>query len=207
MNPLYFQAQFATSADALRQLPGDAVVEVAFAGRSNAGKSSALNGITRNRKLARTSKTPGRTQLINYFQLGDATGHYLVDLPGYGYAKVSRDKRAHWQRVLGDYLVERVPLKCLVMLTDVRHPLTDVDWQLLDFVLGRRQGPPLDLHILLTKADKLSRNKAHAALHACVRELEDAGVEATLQLFSALKGDGVKDVHSVLDGYFTPDGS
>ncbi|MEM6985244.1 MAG: ribosome biogenesis GTP-binding protein YihA/YsxC [Pseudomonadota bacterium] len=202
MNPLYFQAKFLTSANALRQLPDDAEVEVAFAGRSNAGKSSALNRLTRNSKLARTSKTPGRTQLINYFQLGEATGQYLVDLPGYGYAKVSRDKRAHWQRVLGDYLIKRQALKCLVLLTDVRHPLTDVDWQLLDFVLQHREGAPLDLHLLLTKADKLSRNKAHAALHASVRALESAGVEASLQLFSALKGDGLDDLHGLLDHYF-----
>lgn len=202
MNPLYFQAQFTKSADALRQLPDDAEVEVGFAGRSNAGKSSALNRITRNAKLARTSKTPGRTQLINYFQLGENSGRYLVDLPGYGYAKVSRDRRAHWQRVLGDYLISRQALKCLVLLTDVRHPLTDIDWRLLDFVLRERRGRPLDIHILLTKADKLSRNKANTTLHACVEELESAGIEATLQLFSALKGDGVDDLHSVLDQYF-----
>jgi len=202
VNPLYFEAQFATSADALRQLPDTSEVEVAFAGRSNAGKSSALNRITRNRKLARTSKTPGRTQLINYFHLGEESGRYLVDLPGYGYAKVSRDKRTHWQKVLGEYLVKREPLKCLIMLMDVRHPLTDVDWRLLEFILGEREGPELDLHILLTKADKLSRNKANAALHATVKELESASVSASLQLFSALKGDGVADVHAVLDRYF-----
>lgn len=183
-------------------MPDDAEIEVAFAGRSNAGKSSALNCITRNRKLARTSKTPGRTQLINYFQLGEGDGRYLVDLPGYGYAKVSRDKRIHWQKVLGEYLVKRVPLKCLVLLMDVRHPLTDVDWRLLEFVLGDREGPAFDLHILLTKADKLSRNKANAALHATVKELESASVPASLQLFSATKGVGVDDVHAVLDRYF-----
>ncbi|MDO6460885.1 ribosome biogenesis GTP-binding protein YihA/YsxC [Granulosicoccaceae sp. 1_MG-2023] len=195
MNPLYFRTTFSTSANAISQLPDDSLSEVAFAGRSNAGKSSAINTITRNGKLARTSKTPGRTQLINFFPV--MPEHYLVDLPGYGYAKVSRSQQQHWQKVLGDYLITREQLRCLVLVMDIRHPLTDHDWRMIEF----QQAGAGELHLLLTKADKISRNAAKKTLFATQAELERNGIEATLQLFSAHNNEGVDDAHSVLDMY------
>ncbi len=195
MNSAYFAAQFETSAHTLNQLVDDSVAEVAFAGRSNAGKSSAINAITRNKKLARTSKTPGRTQLINFFSLGDH--RYLVDLPGYGYAKVSKTQQRHWQETLGNYLITRDQLKCLVILMDCRHPLTDHDWNMIDL---QQQGKA-ELHIVLTKMDKLSKNAANRSLFSTQNALERAGIESTLQLFSATKPSGIDDAHSLLDIY------
>jgi len=195
MNPLYARATFVTAAHNLRQLPEDSLAEVAFAGRSNAGKSSALNTIAGHGKLARTSKTPGRTQQIVCFGLGD--GRYLTDLPGYGYAKVPKKQIDHWRQTLTRYLSTREPLRCLVLVMDVRRPLTDHDWLLIE--AAARGG--VALHCLLTKADKLSRNRAMAALHATHKALEEAGVAATLQLFSALKKSGVEDAHELLDSF------
>jgi len=192
-NKLYFNTEFATSAHKLSQLPDDSVAEVAFAGRSNSGKSSAINVITRNKKLARTSKTPGRTQLINHFQI--CPGFYLVDLPGYGYAKVSKSQIAHWKTTLGGYLRSREELRCLVIVMDIRHPLSDHDWRLMDWAL---QGDTA-LHCLLTKADKLSRGAATKTLLDTQSTLEKEGIECTLQLFSALKKTGVDDAHELLD--------
>lgn len=199
MNKTYFSARFSTSANTLTQLAENSVAEVAFAGRSNAGKSSAINAITRNGKLARTSKTPGRTQLINYFELADH--RYLVDLPGYGYAKVSKKQQQHWQSTLRDYLISREQLRCLVILMDIRNPLTDPDWQMIDL---QHQGHA-QLHVILTKADKISKNAAHKILFASQAELEEAGVAATLQLFSATKLTGIDDAHSLLDMYLFPE--
>ncbi|MCB1757807.1 MAG: YihA family ribosome biogenesis GTP-binding protein [Gammaproteobacteria bacterium] len=199
MNKTYFAARFSTSANGLSQLPDDSLAEVAFAGRSNAGKSSAINAITRNGKLARTSKTPGRTQLINFFSL--AEHRYLVDLPGYGYAKVSKQQQQHWQGILHDYLTQREQLRCLIMLMDSRHPLTDYDWQMIDL---QQQGHA-QLHVILTKADKLSKNAAHKTLYATQGALETAGIEATLQLFSATRPSGLEDAHSLLDMYLFPE--
>ena len=195
MNSVYFQTAFASSAHTLKQLPEDAIAEVAFAGRSNAGKSSAINSITRSRSLAKTSKTPGRTQLINHFVVQE--GCYLVDLPGYGYAKVSKSQQKHWAGTLGRYLVVREQLKCLIVVMDIRRPLTDVDWQTIEL---QQQGYS-DLHLLLTKADKVSKRIQQLHLTQTREQLESAGIEATLQLFSAVKGVGLKDVHSVLDAY------
>ena len=192
MNARYFRARFQTSAATLGDCPRSEA-EVAFAGRSNAGKSSAINAITRNGRLARTSKTPGRTQLINFFVLDPA--RYLVDLPGYGYAKVSRSRQQAWQRSLGEYLCYREPLCGLVSVMDIRHPLTDSDWQLIEL----QQGGHAALHVLLTKSDKLSRNQMRNRLESVRRQLSEAGVEATLQDFSAVDGHGVDDVHEVLD--------
>lgn len=192
MNSAYFATQFATSAERPEQCPAS-VVEVAFAGRSNAGKSSAINTLTRNGKLARTSRTPGRTQLINHFLVKE--GHYLVDLPGYGYAQVSRGKQQAWQRAMTDYLLNRDTLVGLVTVMDIRHPLQPVDWQLLEI----QQEAGIGLHVLLTKADKIARSARQRAVAAVQRELADAGIEATLQDFSSLKGEGVSDVHTVLD--------
>ena len=197
MKPLYHGASFATSAHKLFQCPTDATIEIAFAGRSNAGKSSALNCLTGNKKLARTSKTPGRTQLMNYFKL-DEEGRYLVDLPGYGFAKVSRSQLNHWRDTLGQYLAERQTLACLVIVMDSRRPLTDHDWRMIDWI---QQGSA-ELHFLLTKSDKLSRNQASATLLSTQRQLEDAGVEATLQLFSSLKKEGIDDLQGLLDSYY-----
>lgn len=192
MNPMYFSAQFESSASDPYHCP-EALVEVAFAGRSNAGKSSAINTITRNGKLARTSKTPGRTQLINHFSLDGE--RFLVDLPGYGYAQVSKAKQKQWQAAMTRYLISRDCLRGLILVMDIRHPLTEADWALIEL---QQQGRS-DLHVLLTKSDKLSRNQVSAALRKTQIDLEAAGVEATLQDFSALKKSGLKDAHAVLD--------
>lgn len=192
MNKVYFSAQFHSSASDPYHCP-EALVEVAFAGRSNAGKSSAINTLTRNGKLARTSKTPGRTQLINHFDLSG--NRFLVDLPGYGYAKVSKEKQKQWQASMTRYLISRESLKGLVLVMDIRHPLTDADWKLIEL---QQQGQS-DLHILLTKSDKISRNQTAATVRKTQELLATAGVEATLQDFSALKKQGISDVHAVLD--------
>lgn len=177
-----------------------AVAEVAFAGRSNAGKSSAINAITRNGKLARIGKTPGRTRLINHFALPQQ--RFLVDLPGYGYAKVSRRQLDEWHVFLQEYLTMREPLVGLVLVMDIRHPLTDNDWQLIEL----QQMGPSELHVLLTKADKLSRGKVTQSLQATRRALEQAGIAATLQDFSAVRpGTGLDDVHGVLDAWLYPE--
>ena len=192
MNPMYFSTQFESSASDPYHCP-EALVEVAFAGRSNAGKSSAINTITRNAKLARTSKTPGRTQLINHFRLDEK--RFLVDLPGYGYAQVSKSKQKQWQAAMTRYLISRDCLRGLILVMDIRHPLTDADWALIEL---QQQGRS-DLHVLLTKSDKLSRNQVAATVRRTQAALEKAGVEATLQDFSALKKSGLKDAHAVLD--------
>lgn len=192
----YNQAHFRDSVTRLDGLPAEHGREIAFAGRSNAGKSSALNAITGRRGLARTSKTPGRTRMINLFDL-DADRR-LVDLPGYGYARVSRDTREQWQDLLSRYLSERRILVGTVLLVDSRRGLTELDWRLVDLVAGR----DLALHVLLTKADKLGRGAAARTLEQVRRELEDAGVEATLQTFSATARTGLADVHGVLDEWF-----
>ncbi len=198
MNKLYFSARFAHSAGSLAECPADARREVAFAGRSNAGKSSAINTITRNGKLARTGRTPGRTQRINHFALGNAEqGLFLVDLPGYGFANVSRRQQAAWRQSMTDYLLHREALVALVLVMDSRHPLTPIDWQLIEL----QQHAGIGLHLLMTKADKLSKNRVKATLSATQRELEAAGVEATLQDFSSLKRQGVDDAHTVLDSW------
>ena len=192
MNPVYLSARFVSSASDPRRCP-DALAEVAFAGRSNAGKSSAINALTRQRKLARTGRTPGRTQLINHFALGE--GRFLVDLPGYGYAEVSKSRRHEWQRAMSAYLVGREALRALVLVMDIRHPLTPADERLLELHAASGSG----LHLLLTKADKVSRAEAARTLERVRRELESGGVEATLQDFSATRGQGIDDVHAVLD--------
>jgi len=195
MNSDYFQTAFASSAHTLKQLPDDSLVEVAFAGRSNAGKSSAINAITRSRGLAKTSKTPGRTQLINHFQV--QPGKYIVDLPGYGYAKVSHKQKQHWAGTLGQYLRQREQLRCLILVMDIRRPLTPVDWQTIEI----QQSGYAELHLLLTKADKVSKSARQLTLQQTRDELEEAGIEATLQLFSASEMLGMSDAHAVLDAY------
>lgn len=196
MNTIYRQCEYITSAHKLSQLPPDEGIEVAVAGRSNAGKSSALNAISDHTGLAKVSKTPGRTQMINFFQVTD--DRHLVDLPGYGYAKVPIAVKKHWVKTLESYLAERECLRGLILVMDIRHPLRDQDWQMVEWC----HEAQLDLHILLTKADKLKKNAAMKQLFAVQAELEAKNVDASLQLFSALKKTGVDDVHSILDEWF-----
>ncbi len=196
MNPLYQQAKFTASAPSLNDAPEDSGIEIAFAGRSNAGKSSAINALTGQNSLARISKTPGRTQLLNFFQLDET--RKFVDLPGYGYAKVPVAVKQKWQKMMKTYLTERKALRGIVLVMDVRHPLTDFDWQMIHWC----EHAGLYLHILLTKADKLKYGAAKNTLLKVQRELGEASIEITLQLFSALKKTGIEDVHHVLDEWF-----
>ncbi|SDO43391.1 cell division checkpoint GTPase YihA [Halomonas shengliensis] len=193
----YPAARFLTSAPTLARCPDDRGAEVAFAGRSNAGKSSAINALTRQKALARTSKTPGRTQLINFFALGEDLERRLVDLPGYGFAKVPEKVKLEWQRHLSDYLQRRASLKGLVLVMDVRHPLSEFD----QTMLGWADDQSMPVHILLTKADKLKRGAAASALQQVrsrLREWEDL---VTVQLFSALKGQGIEELEARLDAW------
>lgn len=192
---IYQQARFLKSAARLDQAPADRGLEVAFAGRSNAGKSSALNALTGQRGLARTSKTPGRTQLINFFVLDER--RRLVDLPGYGYARVPQAVKARWDAELARYLEHRRSLTGLVLLMDVRHPLTDYDRQLIAWAAAGR----LPLHVLLTKADKLKRGPASNIRLSVTRELERLHPDASVQLFSATRREGVDELAEVLDGW------
>ena len=193
----YQHATFAFSANSAKQLPADAVSEVAFAGRSNAGKSSALNTLTRQKHLARVSKTPGRTQLINYFALPVA-GDYLVDLPGYGYAAVPPDIQAHWEKLLGNYLMTRDVLRGVVLIMDIRHPLKTLDITMLDCCAARG----LPVHIMLTKADKLKKGAQQQQLHLVARELQGFPSPLSLQTFSSLKGQGTDILCHQLDQWF-----
>jgi GTP-binding protein len=188
-NPLLASARFLLSAADARQLPQDEIPEVAFAGRSNAGKSSALNVLCGQRQLARVSKTPGRTQLINLFELPG--GARLVDLPGYGFANVPEAMRQRWRTLIGGYIGQRPNLRGVVVLMDVRHPLTDIDCQMLDWAAAH--GRPV--HILLTKADKLSFGAAKQTLLKVQRALPP---ETGVQLFSALKRSGVDEAQAAV---------
>ncbi|MBV7435077.1 ribosome biogenesis GTP-binding protein YihA/YsxC [Cardiobacteriaceae bacterium TAE3-ERU3] len=194
MTTSYQQSMFAFSANHPKQLPADSEVEVAFAGRSNAGKSSALNTLTNQKALARVSKTPGRTQLINFFSL-PRENMYLVDLPGYGFANVPSEIRAHWEKLLGDYLITREQLKGVVIMMDIRHPLKDLDIRMLECCAQRG----LPAHILLTKADKLKRGAQQKQLHAVERELDGFPSPVTIQTFSSLKKQGVDKLVHRLD--------
>lgn len=191
----YTTARFLTSAPTLAQCPEDNGTEVAFAGRSNAGKSSAINALTQQKALARTSRTPGRTQLINYFSLMNGTSQRLVDLPGYGYAKVPEAVKLEWQHHLAHYLRGRNTLRGLVLLMDVRHPLTEFDQMMLGFA-DKRDMP---VHILLTKADKLKKGPANASLQKVRSQLREWEDLVSVQLFSALKKDGITTLSQRLD--------
>lgn len=191
----YATARFMKSAPTLALCPDDAGAEVAFAGRSNAGKSSAINALTRQKALARTSRTPGRTQLINAFCLGNDEALRLIDLPGYGYAKVPGAVKREWQAHLSDYLCNRQSLRGLVLMMDVRHPLTEFDELLLGFADER----DLPVHILLTKADKLKKGPASASLQKVRKQLIEWEDLVTVQLFSALKKDGLETLSAQLD--------
>ena len=186
------RTEFLTTVAKLRDTPGDAVAEVAFVGRSNAGKSSAINSLAGKTRLAYVSKTPGRTQHLNYFSV--APDRYFVDLPGYGFAKVPEDVRKQWDVLLGPYLQTREPLKGLVVIMDSRRPLTDMDWQMLEWFAPT--GRPI--HVLLSKADKLTRQEQTKTLRAVKADLADLGCPVSVQLFSSLKRSGVAEAASVL---------
>ena len=190
------KAIFLKSAPTLQQSPIDNGIEVAFVGRSNAGKSSALNAITNQQKLARTSKTPGRTQLMNYFALDD--DRRLVDLPGYGYAKIPLAVRKQIEKLLISYLSERECLEGLILLMDIRHPLTANDQQLIA-LMDETQKP---IHILLTKCDKLKRGAQQQALLGTRRALKSLTQPVTVQCFSAVDKTGLDEVHAKLNEWF-----
>lgn len=195
----YQQARFFTSAPDIRALPADDGIEVAFAGRSNAGKSSALNTLTRQKSLARTSKTPGRTQLINVFQLTDQ--QRLIDLPGYGFAKVPLAVKEKWQRSLSEYLQKRQSLKGLVVLMDIRHPLKDLDQDLIHWAVASQ----LPVRILLTKADKLSPGpRKKTVLQVSEAVLAFMG-DVQVQAFSSLSKQGLPELEQALSRWFHPD--
>ena len=192
----YTKAKFFTSAPDIRHLKNDTGIEVAFAGRSNAGKSSALNTLTRQKNLARTSKTPGRTQLINVFELEEALR--LVDLPGYGFAKVPVAMKKKWQASLGEYLQKRKSLKGLVVLMDIRHPFKDLDQDLIHWAVASN----IPVLALLTKADKLKSGKRKAQL-LMAREAAMAFMgDVTVQTFSSLNKHGLPELERILDTWF-----
>jgi len=194
-NPLE-KARYLGAAHTPAQLPPDGGHEVAFAGRSNAGKSSALNALTRQKALARVSKTPGRTQQLVYFEV--APGRHLVDLPGYGYAKVPMDLKAHWERFLDGWFRSRQALRGLVVVMDIRHPLKDYDRQMIDYALARG----LPAHALLTKADKLGRGQQAQAVAAVRRELAAAGAaQVSVQAFSSETRQGVEEACAVVGAW------
>lgn len=193
----FFQpAVFYTTVNHLRDLPIESAAEIAFAGRSNAGKSSAINTLANRTRLAFVSKTPGRTQHINYFSLGDE--RYLVDLPGYGYAKVPGAIKDHWRELLSEYLTQRPQLCGLILIMDSRHPLTELDMNMLQWFLPT--GKPV--HCLLTKSDKLNRSDAMGVLKKVTEAMMQMSSNYTVQLFSSLKKTGTEDVEKVAARWF-----
>ncbi|MCW0398925.1 putative GTP-binding protein EngB [Xanthomonas sacchari] len=196
MSLILERAHYLLSAHNARQLPDDGGWEVAFAGRSNAGKSSALNALTRQNALARVSKTPGRTQQLVFFQVQPE--RYLVDLPGYGYAKVPQELQAHWQKFIDTYFRTREALRGLVVVMDIRHPLKDYDRQMLGYAAQRG----LPAHALLTKADKLGRGQQGQVLQQVRKELTSAfGDTVSVQAFSGETRQGVDELRGVVGGW------
>ncbi len=196
-NP-FVRAGYLLAAHTPRQLPPDGGFEVAFAGRSNAGKSSALNALCQQNALARVSKTPGRTQQLVFFELPPHEGKFLVDLPGYGYAKVPQDLQAHWQAFLDQYFRTRQALKGLVVVMDIRHPLKDYDRHMIAYAAERG----LPAHAILTKADKLGRGAAGNVLLAVRKDLQaQYGDTVSVQTFSAESKAGVDELRSVVAGW------
>jgi len=193
------KATFTISAPDIRKLPEDSGIEVAFAGRSNAGKSSALNTLTNQKSLARTSKTPGRTQLINVFEIGD--NKRLVDLPGYGFAKVPLEMKKKWQKALGEYLEKRESLKGLVVLMDIRHPLKDLDMDLIQWAADSE----LPVLALLTKCDKLSQGKRSAEVLKVKKVLAPLNADIKVQAFSSLKRTGAEQANNIICDWFSDD--
>lgn len=191
------KATFTISAPDIRKLPDDSGIEVAFAGRSNAGKSSALNTLTNQRNLARISKTPGRTQLINVFEV--AENKRLIDLPGYGFAKVPLEMKKKWQKALGEYLEKRESLKGLVVLMDIRHPLKDLDMDLIHWAVDSE----LPVLALLTKSDKLSQGKSSAEVLKVKKILAPLNGDIKVQAFSSLKRTGADQADAVICNWFS----
>ncbi|WP_276893673.1 ribosome biogenesis GTP-binding protein YihA/YsxC [Frischella perrara] len=197
MTPLnYAKTKFVTSAPDINHLPADTGIEIAFAGRSNAGKSSALNTLTNQKNLARTSKTPGRTQLINLFEV--APNCRLVDLPGYGFAQVPEEVKRQWQKSLGEYLHKRESLKGLVILMDIRHPLKDLDQQMIDWAVQSE----LPVMLLLTKADKLASGAQKKQLNMVKEAILPFQGDITVATFSSLKRTGLEQLRQKLDYWF-----
>jgi GTP-binding protein len=194
MSISFRQAKFLTSAFELSQLPPDDGAEVAFAGRSNAGKSSAINCLTQQKGLCKTIKTPGRTQLINFFEL-DPQNH-LVDLPGYGYAKVSKQLRNHWDQVLSTFLLQRQALRGLVIVVDIRRGISDLDQALIDMM-----NDSLPLHILLTKSDKLSRSAIKRAVVDAQARLSTS--DQTVSTLSTLNRQGLDSLEQVCSDWLS----
>ena len=194
---LFQNAKFFTTVNHLKDLP-DTPAEIAFVGRSNAGKSSAINTLTNHVRLAYVSKTPGRTQHINFFELEN--GNFMVDLPGYGYAQVPEAIRAHWVKLLGDYLQQRRQLIGLILIMDSRHPLKALDIQMLDFFYITVRP----VHILLSQADKLSKNDQIKTLAAVKKSLKPytERQKISVQLFSSLKKQGMDEVNQVVGSWF-----
>ena len=202
LNPLYQRAKFQTSAPRVENAPPDEGSEVAFAGRSNAGKSSCINILTQQRNLARVSKTPGRTQLLNFFDL-DGTRR-IVDLPGYGYAKVPEAIQKTWGAMIEGFLSHRQCLKGVFLIMDIRHPLTDFDLRMLDWC----EHFELPVHVTLTKADKLSRGGAMDTRQRVINALKKrSDYPVSVAIFSALKHQGIEEAHRVLDQWFEVDGN
>ncbi len=193
MNYFYQKATFLSSVPRVSLAPPDEGYEIAFAGRSNAGKSSAINAITMQKSLARTSKTPGRTQQLNFFKLDET--RRIVDLPGYGYAKVPDRVQRQWKKAMEDYFAKRRSLCGIYLVMDIRHPMSSFDRQMVEWCKYNQ----LSLHIALTKADKLKRGAGKNTLLQIKKSLHDANFPASVQLFSALKKVGVDEAHKVLD--------
>lgn len=196
MSSHYQKAYFLLSAAEVKQLPPDQGIEIAMVGRSNAGKSSVLNRITRHTKLARVSKTPGRTQLINVFVIDDT--RRLIDLPGYGFAKAPLAAKRKWEEAIDAYVRERESLKGVVLIMDIRHPLKDLDVNMLDYC----ESADLKVHILLNKADKLSKGAGKDTLLAVQAALTPYGDRVSVQLFSAMSGVGLDDLYKVLGDWY-----
>ena len=192
---LFNNAAFQITVANLSDLPDDSVCEVAFAGRSNAGKSSAINTLVNHTRLAFVSKTPGRTQHLNYFRLGE--GKYFVDLPGYGFAKAPAEIREQWENLLAPYLVHRSPLIGLVLIMDSRHPMTDLDKQMIDWFA--QTGKPI--HVRLSKSDKLTRSEQAQVMREVEGALAALGDRCSVQLFSSLKRSGVEEAENVLSSW------
>lgn len=196
MTIAYQKAQFVLSAADIKQLPPDTGVEVAIVGRSNAGKSSILNRLTKQKQLARVSKVPGRTQLINVFRL--VNNKRLIDLPGYGFAKVPLSIRQNWQKMISTYFAKRMSLKGVILVMDIRHPLKTQDEDLLFYC----EAQHLKVHVLLNKADKLKREDAIKALRMVEAKLQTFEMDSSLQLFSALNGEGLISLEDCLNEWY-----
>ncbi len=194
-NP-FRNSRYLMGAAKLDQLPPDEGIEVALAGRSNAGKSTALNAITDQKNLAKTSKTPGRTQLINLFMIDES--HRLTDLPGYGFAKVSKDQKAQWQQTLSRYLQERQCLKALVVFMDIRHPLKETDKQMVQWAVSGN----IPVHVVLSKADKLKSGARKTALLNANKRLDRISTEITSQLFSATHKIGLDELIAKIASWY-----